>query len=151
MLPLSGCGNDYVDLITNFEGIVRVEANDKKYEFKIFHTPEGVSTVTFVEPKEINGLTFYWENGKYTVSMNNLSGEFTSEPLTDDSFVVRIIKVLNSLNDKESLKRSEGEEGEEIIKGKCDNMDYEVAVNKKGEIVRMTIPESDIVASFQCS
>jgi hypothetical protein len=155
MLSLSGCGGDLLnsstDFATQFEGDVQVEANDKKYEFKIFHTPEGMSTITFSKPDDIKGLTFSWESGKYTVSMKNLSGEFNTEPLADDSFIACIIKVLNSLNDKENLQRISEEEGEKTFKGECENTDFEITVNKKGEIIRILVPEPKIVANFKYS
>ena len=150
---LMGCDknafNDSGDLIINFESDVHVEANNKTYEFKIFHTPEGINTVTFSKPESIKGLAFSWESGKYKVLMKDLSGEFNIEPLTEDSFVSCIIKVLNSLNDKENLNRISDEEGEKTFKGKCENMDYEITVNRKGEIIRIILPDQKVTATFK--
>lgn len=152
-LFLTGCDQDLlsgsVDLVTNFECDAQIEVNNKKYECKVFHTPEGINTVTFSKPENIKGLTFLWESGKYKVSMKDLSGEFNIEPLSDNSFVSCIIKVLNSLNDKENLKRASCEEGEETLKGKCDNMDFDITVNSKGEIIRIFIPGNNITANFK--
>ncbi len=152
-LFLTGCGKnllgDSVDPVTNFESDVQAEANNKKYEFKIFHTPEGINTVTFSKPENIKDLTFSWESGKYTVAMKDLSGEFNVEPLTEDSFIGCMIKVLNSLNDRENLKQVSDEEGEKTLKGRCENIDYEITVNKKGEIIRVVIPARNITADFK--
>ena len=155
MLFLSGCGgnllNDSIDFATQFESDVQAEANNKKYEFKLFHTPEGVNTITFSKPEDIKGLTISWEGGKYKVSMKDLSGEFNKEPLAEDSFILCMIKVLNSLNDKENLQLISEEEGEKTFKGKCENINYEITVNKKGEIIRLVIPESNVIANFKYS
>ncbi len=153
MMFMSGCKenllNDSSDIISNFESDVYVEANNKKYEFKISHVPEGINIITFSKPEDIKGLTFSCEGDKYTISMKDLSGEFNKEPLMENSFVMCILKVLNSLSDKSNLKQLLNEEGEETFRGKSENIEYDVTINKKGEIIRIVIPEHNITANFK--
>ena len=151
-LFLGGCAknllNDSVDLVANFESDVRLKENNKEYEFKILHTPEGINTITFKKPENIKGLTLSWENGKYKISMKELSGEFIAEPLTENSSIGLVVKILNSLNDRENLKYVSSQEGENLFKGKCENIDYEIKVNNQGKIMCIMIPERNITTDF---
>ena len=155
----AGCGNKQgeppKELVTTFESQAEIKIKDtsnekgKKYKCKIFHSAEGVNNITFSEPKSLAGLTFIWENGKYEIAMDGLSGEFTTETLPDNAFLLHIIDALNSANNKENLK-CDSEDGEIVIyKGVSDSGDYKIHVDANGKIVRVVMDEKGIDVEFE--
>ncbi len=154
----AGCGNKPGDLpkelVTTFESQAEIKTKgtpnekEKKYKCKVFHSAENINNITFLEPKSFSGLTFIWENGKYEIAMDGLSGEFTMETLPDSAFLLFIVDALNSANNKENLKY-DSKDGENVIyKAVSDSGDYKIHVASNGNIVRLVMEDRGIEVEF---
>ena len=144
---LSGCNNSEVSEFTNvnnnIESEIKIKSKDNEYKCKIFHTPEGLNTVTFSYPKNLEGFTISRNCGKYEVVQKELQGEYIKDPLPEDSEIRKLMDILDTLNREESgFNLKSEEEGEKTFVGN----ESEVVLDKKGNIVRVSLknPEAEI-------
>lgn len=151
-LLFTGCEkkliNNTPSVITSIESNVTIEKENKSCSCYLIHTPEGINTVRFTSPKTLEGLTFLWENGKYKVEMKDLSGEYNLSPWMDNSDIAVIMKILDSLNDMDSLKSVSKDESGEIFKGVAENIEYEIKLNSKNNIISIFVPKIGLKANF---
>lgn len=134
--------NNTPSVITSIESNVTIEKENKNCSCYLIHTPEGINTVRFTSPKTLEGLTFLWENGKYKVEMKDLSGEYNLSPWMDNSDIAVIMKILDS------LKSVSKDESGEIFKGSAENIEYEIKLNSKNNIISIFVPKIGLKANF---
>ncbi len=151
-LVLSGCQklgkNNNVSVNPNISGNVKIESNGQKYECKITHTSALVDTITFVSPKNIEGLTFNLKDGQYELSFKNLSGSFGSNPFGDCNFVGIVIEVLNSISNPDNLKFVNEAEGDMVYEGSVNDVGFKIITDKEGNINLIEIPSKSIVLNM---
>ena len=87
-------------------------------------------------------------NGKYKVEMKDLSGEYNLSPWMDNSDIAVIMKILDSLNDMDSLKSVSKDESGEIFKGVAENIEYEIKLSSKNNIISIFVPKIGLKANF---
>ena len=151
-LCFTGCEKNLISptptVVTSIESDAIIEKEGKIYECYLIHTPEGVNTVKFTSPKNLEGLTFLWENGKYKVEMKGLSGEYNLEPWNDDADISTVMKILDYLNDAASLKLVSADESGKLFKGTAENIEYEVKLNSKNNIKSIFVPQIGLKVNF---
>ncbi len=151
-LFFTGCEKKLINstpsVITSVESNVTIEKENKSYGCYLIHTPEGINTVRFTSPETLEGLTFLWENGKYKVEMKDLSGEYNLSPWMENSNIAVIMKILDSLNDTDSLKSVSKDESGEIFKGIAENIEYEIKLSPKNNIISIFVPKTGVKANF---
>ena len=146
---LNGCKKNVLDstpeISTEMDGMVSIHCKDEKYKGKIIHKPEGLTTIIFEEPQNLKGLTYSFSGGKYEVSMQGLSGEFTASPFSKSSPIFCIDKLLISLKDTQNIKKIERNH----IKIDCDGTEYELYIDSSGKIQSITAPSLELDINFQ--
>lgn len=151
-LCFTGCEKKLINSVptvnTSIDSKVKLEKEGQSFCCNLVHTPEGISTVRFTSPKNLEGLTFSWENGNYKVEMKELSGEYNLTPWLENSDISYVIKVLDSLNDIESLKFISKDESGQIFKGTAENFEYEVKLDSKNNIMSICVPKINLKISF---
>lgn len=146
---LNGCKKNVLDstpeISTEMDGMVSIHCKDEKYKGKIIHKPEGLTTIILEEPQNLKGLTYSFSGGKYEVSMQGLSGEFTASPFSKSSPIFCIDKLLISLKDTQNIKKIERNH----IKIDCDGTEYELYIDSSGKIQSITAPSLELDINFQ--
>ena len=122
------------------DGMVSIQCKDEKYKGKIIHKPEGLTTIILEEPQNLKGMTYSFSGGKYEISMQGLSGEFTASPFSKSSPIFCIDKLLNSLKDTQNIKKIE----KNHIKIDCDGTEYELYMDSSGKIQSITAPSLEL-------
>lgn len=150
-----GCENTVVDstipqLNSKFENEARVSFQDNDYECKILHTPEGLTTITFVSPPSLKDFTISRNCGKYEITQGKLEGEYIKDPLPKDSPLKHFIDVLDVLNNSERpFKLKKEEEGEKIYSGSLEGKDCDIILGKKGDIIRVSMQNPKLEVQFK--
>ena len=85
-------------------------------------------------------MTYSFSGGKYEISMQGLSGEFTASPFSKSSPIFCIDKLLNSLKDTQNIKKIE----KNHIKIDCDGTEYELYMDSSGKIQSITAPSLEL-------
>ena len=151
-LCFAGCEKNLINstptVVTSIQSNAIIEKEGKICECYLIHTPEGVNTVKFTSPKNLEGLTFLWENGKYKIEMKGLSGEYNLAPWSDNADISTVMKILDSLNDPTLLKSVSVDESGEVFKGTVENIEYEVKLNSKNNIKSLFIPKTGLKVDF---
>ncbi len=151
-LCFTGCEKKLINSVpivnTSIDSKVKIEKDGESFNCNLVHTPEGISTVRFISPKNLEGLTFLWENGNYKVEMKELSGEYNLTPWLENSDISYVIKVLDTLNDSETLKSISKDESGQIFKGTAENFEYEVKLDSKNNIMSICVPKIGLKVSF---
>ncbi len=144
---LTGCNssdiNEFTHINNNIENEIKIKSKGNEYKCKIFHTPEGLNTITFNYPKRLEGFTISRNCGKYEVVQKELQGEYMKDPLPEDSEIRQLMDILDSLSKEETGFNLKGEEeGEKTFVGN----ESEIVVDKKGNIIRVVLknPKSEI-------
>lgn len=150
IFSLNGCKKNVLDssntdISTEIDGIVNISCKNDKYKGKIIHKPEGLTTIILEEPQNLKGLTYSFNGGKYEISMQGLSGEFTANPFSKNSPIFCIDKVLNSLKDSQNIKKIE----KNHIKIDCDGTEYELTMDSSGKIQSITAPSIELEINLQ--
>ena len=155
MLTFHGCGQDDSLNVCNtsdsFDGKISVNVAGKSYKCELLHTPEKVSIVKVLEPPNLSGLTFSWENDKYSVSWKDLSCEFNKQFMPDTSFLSDVIYVMNSLHQKELLKNLPDDSEDKIYTGSCEAGEFKVVFDKNGYLKQIDINDKDIHIKTECN
>ncbi len=149
IFSLNGCKKNVLDsgseISTEMDGIVSIHYKDEKYKGKIIHKPEGLTTIVLEEPQNLKGMTYSFSGGKYEISMQGLSGEFTASPFSKNSPIFCIDKLLNSLKDSQNIKKFD----KNHIKINCDGTEYEVNTDPSGKIQSITAPSIELEIILQ--
>ena len=149
IFSLNGCKKNVLnyepDIRTELDGPVSICYKNDKYKGKIIHKPEGLTTIVLEEPKNLKGMTYSFSGGKYEVSMQGLSGEFTASPFTKNSPIFCIDKLLNSLKETQNTKKVE----KNHMKINCEGVEYEVYTDSDGEIQSITAPSLELEINFR--
>lgn len=144
IFSLNGCKknvlNSTQEISTEMDGMVSIHCKDEKYKGKIIHKPEGLTTIILEEPQNLKGMTYSFSGGKYEISMQGLSGEFTASPFSKSSPIFCIDKLLNSLKDTQNIKKIE----KNHIKIDCDGTEYELYMDSSGKIQSITAPSLEL-------
>lgn len=154
-LIFAGCEKTVVDstipqITSKIENNVKVSFRDNEYECNVFHTPEGLTTLTFSSPESLKDFTISRNCGKYEVTQGGLQGEYMKDPLPEDSPIKYFIDVLDVLNDNERpFKLKNEEESEKIYSGDLSGRECDVVLNRKGEIVRIGMQEPKFEVEFK--
>lgn len=149
IFSLNGCKKNVLDsgseISTEMDGIVSIHYKDEKYKGKIIHKPEGLTTIVLEEPQNLKGMTYSFSGGKYEISMQGLSGEFTASPFSKNSPIFCIDKLLNSLKDSQNIKKVD----KNHIKINCGGTEYEVNTDPSGKIQSITAPSIELEIILQ--
>lgn len=149
---LSACRNKNIqnssDIENTFESNVKINYGGKKYECELSHTPEHINIVKILQPENLRGLTFSWENSVCEVSWHNLKCEFSKEILPENSFISEIVDALNWISSSNELELCTQEGDYKKFKGKCDAGEFEVSIDKDGFIKKLIIPNRNVDADF---
>ena len=144
IFSLNGCKknvlNSTPEISTEMDGMVSIHCKDEKYKGKIIHKPEVLTTIILEEPQNLKGMTYSFSGGKYEISMQGLSGEFTASPFSKSSPIFCIDKLLNSLKDTQNIKKIE----KNHIKIDCDGTEYELYMDSSGKIQSITAPSLEL-------
>lgn len=135
-------------IITDFESNVSITQDDKTYEGKILHTPEGINSLTFIAPESISGLTMGFDGKKYTLGLGELSGEYTSNPILSSAGAGNIIAAIDSLSGAQELKSLSKSDNSETFAGVFSETKYEITIDGKGNIKNIKIPKHKISCEF---
>ena len=153
-LLITGCSTTVDSQIPKLnaplESNVKIVSSAEEYECKVFHTPEKVTTLTFVSPNNLKDFTISCTEGTYEVTQGGLEGEYTKNPLPKNSGIrgfVEILDVLSSDDRKLTLKKEE--EGEKIYNGLIENKECTVVLGKKGNIIRVSIVNPELEVEFK--
>lgn len=146
---LPGCGNrdeaSGVE-VNNIDTIMSAKVEDRDYKCKVTHAVKGSGTVTITEPEFLEGLTFSWENGEYTLAMKDLSGSFNKEILPKESFALCLMQVLD---DSENLSFVSGHNDEKIFSGTCEAGKYKIHADSKGKIRKILVDDKKMQMLFE--
>ena len=152
LLALPACKNKNIekssDIENTFESNVKINYGKNEYECELSHTPEHVNIVKILKPDNLRGLTFSWEDGVCEVSWHDLKCEFSKNILPDSSFISGIIDALNTISSSDSLEACSGEGDYKIFKGNCEAGNFQISVDKNGNIKNLSVPEKGIDAEF---
>lgn len=147
ILMISGCGNKKSaseNISNSFDGIIKVKVNNKEYECELSHTPEKINRIEIISPKELSGLVFSWEDGKYDVSWKDLSCELSKQVLSQEAFARAIVSVLDSVGGAEGLNLENSSSEGATYSGKCEAGEFKIKTNKHGTIKYISIPSKNI-------
>jgi len=147
---LVGCNNSEINefnkVNSNIESEVKIKSKDNEYKCKVYHTPEGLNTITFISPKNLEGFTISRNCGKYEVIQKELQGEYLKDPLPEDSELRKLMDILDNMSREEpgyNLKSEE--EGERTYSGE----ESEIVVDKRGNIIRIILKNPEAEMEFQ--
>lgn len=151
---LAGCQNAVDSQIpkidSNIESNVKIYSQETEYSFKVFHSPEGLTTVSFISPQNLKDFTISRNGGKFEVTQGGLQAEYMKDPLPQNAAVKYFMDVLDALSSEErnfNLKKQE--EGEKTYKGTIENSECEVVLNNKGNIIRISAQNPAMEAEFE--
>ena len=136
------------EISSSFDGTVKIKLDDNTYECNLKHTPEQINILEITTPKELEGLTFTWEQEKCTVMWKELNCELNKEFLPQTSFAEAIVLVLNSVSDKNSLTFDSENAGENIFSGNIPIGNFKIKVGKDGIIKNIYIPSIKLDAEL---
>ena len=149
IFSLNGCKKNVLDsgseISTEMDGIVSIHCKDEKYKGKIIHKPEGLTTIVLEEPQNLKGMTYSFSGGKYEISMQGLSGEFTASPFSKNSPIFCIDKLLNSLKEPQNIKKVD----KNHMKINCDGTEYDLHMDSSGKIQSIAAPSLELEISLQ--
>ena len=154
MVLIGGCKskeNETIPTIDNkIENSVKISSQNNEYECKVFHTPEGTTTVKFISPANLRGFIISRSGGKYEVSQDDLEGGYLRDPIQNNCAVKYMIDVLEELNkDERTFKFKSEEEGEKTYSGLIDGKGCDVILNSKGELIRISLEDLGINIEFR--
>ncbi len=154
-LSFSGCKKNIIENQPNmnltFESDVKIQSNNQVYDCEIRHSDKETCTVKFKNPETLKNFTIAYENGKYSVSMQDLKGEFNLEPLCEKSGLATMIKIFNMMKNTENLTFVSKQEGEKTYKGKLDSTEFEITLDETGNILHINLPIENFRADFKYS
>ena len=142
---------NFSEISCAFDGTVKVNLDNNIYECNLKHTPEQINVLEITNPKELEGLTFTWEQEKCTVIWKELNCELNKEFLPQSSFAEAIILVLNSISDRNSLNFESGNSEESIFTGDIPIGKFKIKVGKDGTIKNVYIPDINLEAELSAA
>lgn len=150
---ISGCSdinsNGEANVVTDFEKNVKIEFRKKEYKAKLYHKKEGITSVMFTYPESLKGFSYSESGGKYELSLGGLSGEFPTNPFGEDTSIISVIEVIRLVSEKENIKKISSDGDLKILKVENKNKEYNVHVNKSGEIKIISSPGDEIKVLFE--
>ena len=150
---MGGCknsgGGQIPKLDTQIEKKVKISSGSEEYECKLFHTPEGLTTLTFTYPENLKDFTISRGGESFEITKSGLEAKYAKDPLPKNSAIKRFIEILNAFGSEESnFSFKKSEEGEKIYKGNIENKECEVVLNDSGEIIRVCMHNPDAEVQF---
>ena len=154
-LSFAGCKKNIIENQPNtnltFESDVKIQSNNEVYDCEITHNDQETCIVKFKNPETLKNFNITCENGNYSVSMKELKGEFSLEPLCEKSGLATMIKLFDAMKNTENLTFVSNQEGERIYRGKLDSTDFEITLDKNGNILHINLPHENFRADFKYS
>lgn len=148
MMTFYGCGTESnlnsCNISDSFDGNISVDFDGKVYKCEFLHTSEKSNVIKILEPQSLSGLTVSWENGIYKVSWKGLSCEFNKQFLPDTSFLSDIVYVMNTIHQKDLLKRLPDSSENSVYQGSCEAGDFKVTFDKSGNLQRIDIDSKNL-------
>lgn len=135
---------------SNIESNVKISSNDAEYSVKVFHSPEGLTRVSFISPQNLKDFAISRNDGKFEVTQGGLQAQYMKEPLPQNAAVRCFMDILDALSSEErnfNLKKQE--EDEKTYKGTVENNECEVVFNNKGNIIRISAQNPKMEAEFE--
>lgn len=147
---LSGCAKnlncDFPEISFPVDKKIKMICGEKEYKCSLFYAPEGICTVKFMEPKELENFTICRKDGKYEISHNDLQTNFTKNPVIDSSSVIKIMEFFDIINSENNdLKYQNMEESEKIYT----NSNYEARFDRGNNLVSVSIKKPEITIEFE--
>ncbi len=135
----------------NFEAVVTVsgiETDLEDFLLKAEITVENRTDIeiTVISPKEINGLSYIW-NEEFEMVYKELHCKTEKDYLPGFSFSQGIYNVLSELYKTETAKQSDS--GDWLFEGKSQSGTYEVLTDSKGYIKNISVKEINLNADFE--
>lgn len=150
-LIFSGCGQEMkkeVNLEKNLDNEIVITKNDSRYEAHITGMPEGIASISFKSPENLENVTFEYKDGRYVVSNKELSGEYNLNPLEKDSIFSEIMDFLNAFGNGDNLKVDSRVGENTILKVNFEDKEYKVTTNKEGKITLIENPAENLKVEF---
>lgn len=150
---ISGCkkiSNEIAQFDSKIENDVKINCENENYECNIYCTAEGISSIFFQKPNNLNGLMISKQSEKYILSKDGLEANYLKNPLPNNTSLRFFIDILeNILKEKEKLILKNEEEGEKIYEGVCDEKKYEVVLSKKNQILKISCQKPKLCVEFK--
>jgi len=151
---MGGCKskeNEMIPKVDNkIENSVKISSPNSEYECKVFHTPEGTTTVKFISPASLREFMISRSGGKYEVSHGELEGEYLKDPIQNNCAIKYMIDILEELNKEErAFKFKSEEEGEKTYSGIIEGKECTVVLNSKKELIRISLEDLGINIEFR--
>ena len=151
---IGGCNTTAENCIprlnNKIEGNVKISSANEEYECRIFHTPEKITTLTFISPDNLKDFTISCREGMYEVTQGELEGEYTKNPLPKNSGIRNFIEILNNLSNEERIfKLKKEEEGERIYSGLIENKECSIVLGKNDNLIRISIQNPELEVEFK--
>ncbi len=150
----SGCSKNVLDgqlpkLETKIEKDVKITSENEEYECKLFHTPEGLTTLTFTCPDTLKDFTISRSGGEFKINKSGLEAEYVKDPLPKDSAIKCLMDILSIFSsDERNFSFKKSEEGEKTYEGNVENRECEVVLNDTGEIIRICMHNPEVEFEF---
>ena len=153
-LIISGCNNavDKSFPIQNnvIERDVKISLACQQYEGKVYHSPEGLTSITFSSPQNLKDFTISRNSGKFEITQNGLEGQYTKQPLPQNSELRYFMDILDTISgDKSKLTLKKEEEGEKLYSGVINNNEFSIILGKNNDIIRISMNNPEMEVEFK--
>lgn len=145
----SGISEQIPTLKTSFSANVQVTMGEQKIVCELSHLPQGAANVRLTSPQTVQGVTYKWLDGKYSISYGDLVCKTDSIFLPKNSFVCSLTDILVQADKQESLSYVGIQNDMAMFKGVCDSGEFTVYVDtQSGLIQKISLPALDMEAVF---
>jgi len=143
---LSGCNKnsqEFPGINSIIDKKVKITSGDEEYTGNLIYSPEGIFSINFESPENLNNFKITRNCDKYEISQGDLQGEFTKNIIQENSKISKIIEILDNINNN-NYKFKEIEETERIY----DNSETELRFDKNNNLLRIDTKNPEISIEF---
>lgn len=145
----SGMSERIPELKTSFSADVEVTMGEQKIACELSRLPQGAATVRLTSPQTVQGVTYKWLDGKYSISYGDLMCKTDSVFLPENSFVCSLTDILVQTDKQESLSYVGIQDDMAMFKGVCDSGEFTVCADtQSGLIQKINLPALSMEAVF---
>lgn len=146
LLVLCACSSvKPADPVFNFEAQTRVTMGEKQYACSLSRSAPQSARLTVSEPKELDGMTWLWSAGGFSVTYAGLTVNEEQCVLPENSFIPLLLKALDAASVQDALTTS----GDGVFFGSVGGENFTLTADRSsGRILELEIPGKNLHAEF---
>ena len=135
-----------VDPVFAFEARTKVTIGEKQYACSLTRSAPQSARLTVSEPKELDGMTWFWSAGGFSVTYAGLTIDPEQCVLPDGSFIPLILKALDAACVEDALTTS----GDGVFFGSVGGENFTLTADRSsGRILELEIPGKGLRVEFE--